>query len=638
MSIFIRFIFILLTTVIYVYAEDIQILLEEYEEKADLSNKTKRESLGHLVVFTRKDLEIMGVNTLGEVLRTIPVTNFMPNSFGTGSLSNPGQPVKISTIYRLYIDDHEVSSIHTFSPFLTYDEYPLDNIDHIEIYYSLGAISVSNEPSQIIIKLYTKSPERENLSEIRLTGDTKKGYQISFVKAKQIDENNSYLVMFNQSYLNFDEQTIHNQEISRDQFRRYLFFKYHYYDTLFEISYSDVKRKPFSGFSSDKAPDDGKLKSMDSYIAVTQYLLSDNSLKIFLSLDRQKRKYREENKLSDGGIVLMHIFDKVGVISYYEENRTLNKYSISIDKTFKNGKNNLLIGTFLRYYEQNLKDAEYKDFSNLKRDITGSMDIVRYFKVYSLYAENSFNINANNLLMAGIRIDNQKYAGQKSKNNFYMRIGFISFLTKNLMFKGFASSFNIFPSPFELESAKDNKLNDIKVKAFTGEIIYDFKGNKIGFYVERYTLSDLIRFDPKYMKLINTGEKKTFNAYSLSYLKKINYFNKIEINYWFSDVGEDKFSPPQGGYLKLFTEFKNFYIYNELIYKGRYKPYGITVKGSLNYNLSLSYRLPYSWYIKVKGENLLNKGERLGYLSYLGEKGSYRAYDRKIFITVEKIF
>ena len=173
MSIFIRFIFILLTTVIYVYAEDIQILLEEYEEKADLSNKTKRESLGHLVVFTRKDLEIMGVNTLGEVLRTIPVTNFMPNSFGTGSLSNPGQPVKISTIYRLYIDDHEVSSIHTFSPFLTYDEYPLDTIDHIEIYYSLGAISVSNEPSQIIIKLYTKSPERENLSEIRLTGDTK---------------------------------------------------------------------------------------------------------------------------------------------------------------------------------------------------------------------------------------------------------------------------------------------------------------------------------------------------------------------------------------------------------------------------------------------------------------------------------
>ncbi|MDQ7056545.1 MAG: hypothetical protein Q9M89_08905 [Persephonella sp.] len=61
---------------------------------------------------------MMQAHTLSDILRLVPLFNFLPNQYGVESLLNPGNPVNVSFVFRIYIDDHEVSSIHTYSPFL----------------------------------------------------------------------------------------------------------------------------------------------------------------------------------------------------------------------------------------------------------------------------------------------------------------------------------------------------------------------------------------------------------------------------------------------------------------------------------------------------------------------------------------
>ena len=619
--------------------DNILSLFKKFEEKADLSNETKRESIGHVIVFTRKDLDIMQAYTLADILRIIPVLNYAPNKFGVESLANPGEAIRISTRYRLYIDNHEVSSTRTYSPFLMYDRYPLDNIDHIEVYYSIGAISVFNEPSQVIIKLYTKKPDRENSTLVRLTGDTKKGYFSGFVTAKNLNENISYLVMLNQSLINFDEEKVHDQEISRDQLRRHFFFKLNYYDSILDISYSDVKRDLFFGISADGAPDEQKTTSNTTYISFSKSFLDDKSLKLTLSYDYQSIDINEKNKIVDGGIIYVPLLDvnNSQIITYLDEERNFHKYTIFLEKSCNTRKNQLLFGGFSRYYDQDLKEFNIIDGSMVKKSKENKF-YIRSFRVNSVYIEDNYNINSNNLVTAGIRINSYKYSGSKSTIAKNFRFGYISYLTKNLMFKGFLTKSHILPSILEVEASNNHYLKEMDLWAASIEMEYKYKNHNFGFFTAHYEIKDLIKFDPSNLKIISTDESRTFNIYSFRYINDINPFNKLEVNYWFSDVNNTIHSPSSGGYIRLLTEFKKWQIYNELIYKSNFEAYSSKVDKSYNYNLAISYKFPYDWRLRIKGENLLNKGGDIPYTTYLGEKGTYRTNNRKIYITVEKLF
>ena len=51
-------------------------LLNTLSVKADLSNKTKKENAGYLLVFTRQDLDRMKIQNLGELFNLIPFLYF----------------------------------------------------------------------------------------------------------------------------------------------------------------------------------------------------------------------------------------------------------------------------------------------------------------------------------------------------------------------------------------------------------------------------------------------------------------------------------------------------------------------------------------------------------------------------------
>lgn len=305
--------------------EDIKSLLTQYEELSDLSNRTKIESLGHYITITRKDLEIMQAYTLADVLKSLKLHTYIPNTFGVYQPTAAGMQAGLNTSYRLFIDDHEVSSIHTDNPFLIYDNYPLDTIDHIEIYLGAGSVRLGNEPSLIIIKLYTKDPSRENASTVRGLLDSRKGYSFSFTDARKLKDNISYLMSIYKGYNNYKTYHYNNNPLNRDANSVFGMFKLSYYDTELTLNFSKVDRYAFKGLSVDMNPEKSSVKSKDFYISFTQKFLEDKSLKLNISYDYNQREGDFENK---EGVFLLPIYNPPSIpYYYYEKEIYTNTYS-----------------------------------------------------------------------------------------------------------------------------------------------------------------------------------------------------------------------------------------------------------------------------------------------------------------------
>ena len=612
-------------------------LFKKYEEKADLSNQTKRESLGHIIVFTRKDLDIMQANYLSDVLKLVPSSNWGPNKFGVESLTNAGELYKISTKYRLYINDHEISSISTYSPFLTYDRYPLDNIDHIEIYFSPGAIAVSNEPSQMIIKMYTKMPERENANIIRGVLDNKSGYIFSFLSGKKLKNKTSYLFTLNHAKIDFQQLFVNGKDISRNQERTHLFFQCKKKDWYIDASVSYVKRDNFFGFSLDGSPDSQHVFSTVGFISITKYFLEDKSLKTNVAYDLQNRDILESNKLSDGGL-FYPAFWPVSTPTSLHETKTMHKIAFTVNKEWNQKDNELLVGAFIRYYKQDVNkfNVEYLD-GVVKKDEKNSpyYNVVKYFWISSIYTENKHNINENNLLIIGARLDEYKFEGSSQEQELNARIGVISLI------KGFITQGYKLPSLFTVEANRDKKLNPTNFISYTLGTNYKINSYSVSGFLSANKVENFPQFNPTTQSIENSEDSYNIYVFALGYIWEINPFNKLEFNIWKSKVKgnfKDYFSPNLGGYTRLLTEYKSWQFYNKLVFKDRYSLYGRKIPATFNYTFGISKKLKSGWKLRLKGKNVFNNSAKIVYKPVLGSPVEYQAFDRRFLLTLEKVF
>jgi len=605
--------------------ENISTLLSTYEESMDLTNKTRVESLGHYILITRKEIEMMQANKLSDILKSLKLHTFVQNNFGVYQL-RPAGGTEITTLYRLFINDHEVSSLHTDNPFLIYDNYPLDNIDHIEIYMGAGAVRIGNEPSIIIIKLYTKQPDRENASVFKTFVSTTKDYGFSFTDARKPKENFSYLVSVYQGYDNFKTQYLNNTPLDRDNFRQHVFFQFNYYDTSIDIGFSRVKRDAYMGLAVDRTPDFSKASSEDAYISITQYLLDDKSLKLNFAYDENRRKGEFENN----GLYL----PALGFPTYYE-NRNLKKYTFYISKEFKTNGNVLLVGSSAKFKKNDISDV----YPSALRD--------KYkFKnqnLYTIFVENQFNINEKNLLFISLKYDHyDRDGGLEELNKFISRLGFISYINNNLYIKGFLTKTYIPPSFYEIENSQDTKnLKSEDLKGGSLELNYEKNKNKfqliygyaiiekliglglLGTYnLDKSLKSNLFVFD--YERRVDANKKFNFSAY-----KNFINFNSI------------KLSPTFGWYVRYLQSVEKFDLFGELIYReGFTVSDGSKVSQSYNLNAGIICHHSPNLNIKLKGENLLNSSPKSVFspLPSMLPSSVFNAYDRKILVTIEKVF
>ncbi len=615
--------------------EDIKSLLSEYETVADLSNRTKTESLGHYITITRKDLEVMQAYTLADVLKSLKVHTYTPNAFGVYQLTASGAQPALNTSYRLYIDDHEVSSIHTDNPFLLYDNYPLDSIDHIEIYFGAGSVRLGNEPSLIIIKLYTKEPSRENATTIKGLIDSRKGYSYSYTDAKVLKDNISYLMSVYKGYNNYKNYYYNNNPLNRDSQSIFGMFKLNYYDTQLTLNFANTNRDAFKGLSVDMTPDKSNVKSFDFYISFTQKFLEDKSVKLSISYDYNKREGLFENSPLEGGVFILSIYKPPSIPYYYYEKRHLSKYTFYISKEFKTQNNVFLIGSSYKLKQNEIDKADY-----ISTTSSGSIKDSLKFKttnLYTIFLENQYNISEKNLLFLSLKYDYyQRDNNLPDIKQFIARIGHTSFINDNLYIKSFLTKTYIPPSFYELEQSKNpQNLKVEDIKGFSTEISYEKEKHTVKLFYGYTYMKDLIIFTQN-----GTANYKGVPSHilDLEYTYKINPDNKIIFDIYKTFTTERKFSPTFGGSIKSFNSFGKIDLYGELIYRNDFEVLGTKINSTYNLNTGLIYHFDRNLSIKLKGENILNSSYKTVLIGYPNQVGVFDAFDRKVIISVEKVF
>ncbi|WP_456400721.1 TonB-dependent receptor plug domain-containing protein [Persephonella sp.] len=607
-------------------------LLKEYKEVSDYAQKTRIESLGHVIVFSREDIERMQAYTLSDLLQYLKVGWVVPNRFGVENFSFQGTTTGVSTFVRLYINDHEVSSVHTGSPFLTYDNYPLDHIDHVEIYYASGAIRLGDEPASVIIKLYTKKPERENAVTFRSSVSHKNDYDISLLDAREIKTYLSYLIIFNKGYFNFDPQYINNQKIFRNLWKNYGYFSLNYFQTFIELSFAKISRNIFRGLSLDAAPEEGKTKSFEYYLSITQYLLNDRSLKINLTYDGQDRRYYEKNK---EGILIPRVIDFMNLSTIpieYNEKIKLTKYTFNLTKEIKSTHNLLLTGFTIKDKYYNLDEREYLT-SSYKKENEKFINFNRETLI-SLIFEDQYNITEKNLVIFSLKGDKYFRKRERDITDYMVKVGLISILSNNWMVKAYLGRGYFPPSFLDMELSKTYLKQSVLKSAIT-ELIYKENNHKISLFGGIKRVEDPVI--PDYNTgFLRNGDSEEYKLIAVEYNFTKDPIIKFSAGYSLSYfTAKPSLLSEQSGFFRLTGQKDRFQYYSEFVYKKGFDIYSVHIPDSYNLNAGISYILNSNFSIKIKGVNILNRSSRIPVIPVTGSVASYDTLDRKYFFSLE---
>lgn len=586
-------------------------LLDSYYVSSEQSLKTRKESLGHLISYTAKDLKIMQVNKLSDITKLLPLASMQSNLYGVLNLTYAGTQTGVNTSTRLYIDNHEVSSLQTLSPWLIYDNYPLDHISHIEIYIGEGSLTLGNEPSYLTIKLYTKNPKILNGGTLRANTSSNNSYDTALTYAQENDES-SFLTMLNNSTTHYDKIYYNGNNLSKDAQRVYGYVNFETIDYKLNMGYANIAKDPFVWLSKNASPDDGKMKSQDYFMSISKSF-DDNSGKFFISVDKNNRQYSAVDR--DGNLILPIIPKK------YNDNLTFTKYDLSVSKEFNFKSNNLLLASSFKHkdYKINSRDLVYLDnttASNVK------FSDIKYESILSFMLEDNYYFNDNTMFVFDIKYD--KYYKNDNFSDFDRtsnRVGLISMLSQNFGIKAFATKSFTPPSMYEIDFA--NAVNkDIKPedkKTYSIEAVYENELHKLSVLSKYSTTNNAIGIGNSVgLNYINQTSQISDNGFYIIYKRKINTTNELNFNIYkaHNNIGT-YFSPVQGATFSAMQSIDNFSFYEELIFKDGYM-YGGTTHIDDSYNLSLSgsYYVSKDLTFGIKCENILDNDMDIAYKDY----------------------
>ncbi|WP_457622687.1 TonB-dependent receptor plug domain-containing protein [Persephonella sp.] len=606
------------------YSASIIDILEEYREKSELSKKTRLESEGHLIVLTREDLERMQAYTLEDVLKIVRFFILQKNMLGENVIAYATMyPINNTTI-RLYINDHEVSSVYRRTPFPIWGEIPLDFVDHIEIYQGESAIRFNNETAGLIIKLYTKPPERENGGYLGTFLTSRKGYGLNTYYGKELDDYTSFFIFTGKNYIRWKKYRNDSKDIRQEigNFFTYTYFRYK--DILFEYSGMYKEADLFRGLAYRGAPDKDDFEGKHNYISITSKHLEDKSLKLILFYDDIKSMSYQETLTPSNFII---VANPTEYVKGYTANLYEKRYGVELYKTFNKSSNELFLG--LKYQRSWYKIDDIR--------IGGSSLFTQNSEnLYSLFIENSYYFSPENMLIAGFKYDRYERKKQfRDINGLTARVGIILFSNQFISFKSFASVY--YTPPVFVEISTQPTLRKQRNKIWTSEITFKGRKHKFGILGGYAITKNQIVLNPVTLSYYNEDTILRYKFISFDYHLKLGKESKLDLNYFLADTNFDdvELGPDQGGHIKLFYSRNRFDLYTGFVYRKGYKVSSYKIKDGYDLTTAITYHIDDSKEISLKGDNLLNKALKTPTLI---DSFKYSTIDRRFTIIFKWFF
>ena len=270
----------------FLYADDLNELLDVYAQNSDLSEKTKSENSGILTIFSRKDLEISQARNLKDILKSIPTVGYNESRYGfvdslyTGSAS----PFNSGRI-RVFIDEYEVTSGIYSSGLAVLGDIDIGFVDHIEVYTHSPSFEYSSEPAYVLIKLYSKEAERDVGGKVELSYGSRNYNQESLFYAQET-KNFSYFTYL--SRLD-DRRKIYGTKenpLNRNLERYHLFASLYTTEHKLQLTAIKGRKNTFIGLSQDATPSISYMQYGYLFLGYSYHY--ENKLKLNISAEKTK--------------------------------------------------------------------------------------------------------------------------------------------------------------------------------------------------------------------------------------------------------------------------------------------------------------------------------------------------------------
>lgn len=626
------------------FAESLDSLLEEYQNTSEKSLQTVDEKMGHVVIYSQKDIKRMQYTALDDILKELPRMNLSKNRYGVNTSSLSGTNTGVSGFFRVFINDHEISSVHTQTSTLTWGDIPLNFVDYIEVYYGDSSFALGNETGIYFIRIYTKKANKINGGEIVYQTTDNGSNSQSVLHSQTLPNEWSYLFFASRNSFNEDTNA-GGQSVNNDMQREYAFLDLSNESTSINLGYSAVNKESYFGMSKDLKSDDGEIKSKDLYVNFTKYFLEDHSLKVNASYDYNSRFFRESN---EEGLSIVPIWNpyKPGYgpyeITFYTEDLQLEKMKIYLSKTFELGNHNLLAGLDYSKKTYKVKNREYTDIftptSTIVNHSIGHFYNYDEENTYSVLLQEEYRAFDNFSLIGNVKVDKyEREAVIKDTTENLFRFGFIYTPTTNFGLKGFYNKTYLPPTFYNVDFFEQagKEVKSQKYRFYTFEGVYTTDKSKTSLQYNHIQIDDFFYFTPVGFRNIDYRIKTS--GYIFDYEYQFENNDKFHFNYFITNLNQTATNSDEGGYVKYMGEYQNFEYFGSVIYRNNYHFGNLKVSSSVDVNLGATYYLTKDVSLSLKGENLLDKSTQ-SVFSNSGSDIALRDRDRNVSLSMKWVF
>ena len=616
------FILLFFSTLLFAQEENLDDLLSQYREASELSHETKQEKSGHVTIFSRSDLDKMQAYTLNDIIKTIKMFTLKNSAFGpTAIVKSPYSEQSMSSV-KIYINSYEVTSITAGTGIAQFGQMGLNHIDHIEIYQASNAIAFHGESGNMVIKLYTKDPARENATVLQGSVDSTGGGRGQVIDAQNFGDY-SYLANVDVSGNRFDkERGRNNKEFSRDSNRGQLYVNFAKKDDyVIEGGASKEKSDIFSGFG--QSVEGGDITSTYSYLHFTKYLPSQTELII-------SGTYEIIDVLnSDSSGV--RLFDS-SLSNNLDVTSGSYTYDILLQKRYSYNDHNFLFGTeakFKTFFLDNLQSNGME-----KSYPAGPKEL----DIYMLFGEDSYDINEEHQITLGAKANYYDNHETKANTEYLLRLAYLAKISEEFSLKSFIQKGHVYPifaqTTFSPIIIPNPDLRVSKNRVIKAELEYKKEKLTLTLGGGASKSKDGIVFNPSLQKYVNNSGSSDFSQSSFNLEYRFDAENKVIAEYFRAYKDNNSFSSDTGALVQLYSTFGKFDFYNELIYRSSYIGVdGVSMDAGYDYTAGAIYHYNKNLNIKLKGENIFDRAIETSI------KGAMvPALERRGILTLEYIF
>jgi iron complex outermembrane receptor protein len=556
------------------------------------------------------------------------------NSYGDKAFIISGSASLYSSNSKMFINDKEVSPPFTSDLMTLWGDMPLDFVSHIEVYTANGAIAFGNEPASLIIRVYTKKPERQRGSILRMSSDNKGQGALSAYFGDKSGKV-GYSIFVNASDYNNDEINFSGKTVSRGYSSEMIFGSIDYDSrAVFELMHVTKDKDRYLGFALDMEPDYGRGRTEQTYFNSRFYLLEDKSLKLGFSYEESSSSFTEKN--SEGLYVAVHPLMPMNLAVELEYEHSSKKYETHIQKDFQTHNNKLLIAAD---YKKVLlyRSTEVKRFFPIP-EVDSVYEPFDKYELYSARFEDSFSFNDSNMLIAGMRYDRfNANSTMDSKDKKTYRAGLITLPTNEITLKLFYTKSFVIPDMIFYESAATD-LDFMDIEGVTAEASYKSDNLDINFITGSVTVENIVKMGSD-NKMVNGDESTNVKYVSLGSKYTFSPRKSIEANVYksFADI-DNTTVPDSGGWVKAMYAYGDWSFYGEGIYTVPYSSSGLDIDAARDITLSASYNFTDDFSATLKGYNIFDQAMESPYVIPMGDTRKFCARSRTVELSLRWVF